>query len=468
MRGFALYAWRHSRRRLRMRFRFARDRRVPASVGRAAAFGLDHDHRLSAYRRGNDPLACSRRPRPARRGRLDAAALDAALKSLYATGLFADVKITRQGDGILIAVIENPTVDRLAFEGNKKIKDEDLRKAVQSKLGGPLSRAIAHNDVDQIVELYRRRGCFDVKVDPQTIKHRGRRQRTKLSRHRRYHQSLGDLRRLCRRPDRPLRPRPARFDAGGNASAIDDAVVRLIRVPARFSLANNSPPSVRVQSNNEFAGLGDAAKFARTNEDVRYHHKIFGDVVGVAHAQSGYATPWGGKQLPLLNGFFGGPQLVRGFAPNGFGPRDVTSGNGAGQCRRQYLLDNVRRIASAGAVRLGGCATEGRFVLRRRKPVGDQHVERVPVGVAVALAADRQLTRAPRLGRRQPDLGFAVRRTPGRLCLPGRQAKLRRHPTAELHRRRVLIWRTSIRERRGRQRPLLKRHRAMPGPDVPN
>ena len=109
---------------------------------------------------------------PAGRGRLDAAALDAALKSLYATGLFADVKITRQGDGILIAVIENPTVDRLAFEGNKKIKDEDLRKAVQSKLGGPLSRAIAHNDVDQIVELYRQRGYFDVKVDPQTIKHK--------------------------------------------------------------------------------------------------------------------------------------------------------------------------------------------------------------------------------------------------------------------------------------------------------
>jgi len=55
---------------------------------------------------------------PAGRGRLHATALDAALKSLYATGLFADVKITRLGDGILIAVIENPTVDRLAFEGN--------------------------------------------------------------------------------------------------------------------------------------------------------------------------------------------------------------------------------------------------------------------------------------------------------------------------------------------------------------
>ena len=86
------------------------------------------------------------------RDRLDAAALDAALKSLYATGLFADVKITRQADGILVSVVENPTIDRVAFEGNKKIKDDDLKKAVQSKASGPLSRAIVHNDVDQIVE----------------------------------------------------------------------------------------------------------------------------------------------------------------------------------------------------------------------------------------------------------------------------------------------------------------------------
>ncbi len=88
----------------------------------------------------------------------------------------------------------------------------------------------------------------------------------------------------------------------------------------------NPTDGVRVQTNNEFAGLGGAAKFARTTEDARYYHQIFGDVVGMVRAQGGYATPWGGAQLPLLNGFFGGPQLVRGFAPNGFGPRDVTPG----------------------------------------------------------------------------------------------------------------------------------------------
>jgi outer membrane protein insertion porin family len=46
----------------------------------------------------------------------------------------------------------------------------------------------------------------------------------------------------------------------------------------------------------------------------------------MVRAQGGYVTPYGGTQLPLLDNYFGGPQLVRGFAPNGFGPRDITPG----------------------------------------------------------------------------------------------------------------------------------------------
>ena len=49
-------------------------------------------------------------------------------------------------------------------------------------------------------------------------------------------------------------------------------------------------------------------------------------MIGLVRTQGGYITPWGGQPLPLINGFFGGPQLVRGFAPNGFGPRDITPG----------------------------------------------------------------------------------------------------------------------------------------------
>jgi outer membrane protein insertion porin family len=88
----------------------------------------------------------------------------------------------------------------------------------------------------------------------------------------------------------------------------------------------NPTTGIRAQFNNEVAGLGGAAKFARNTEDVRYYHPIAGDVVGMVRAQGGYVTPWGGQQLPLLDNFFGGPQLVRGFAPNGFGPRDLTPG----------------------------------------------------------------------------------------------------------------------------------------------
>ena len=90
--------------------------------------------------------------------------------------------------------------------------------------------------------------------------------------------------------------------------------------------ARHPTDGIRVQTNNDFAGLGGATKFARTTEDIRYYHPIAGDVVGMVRTQGGYITPWGGQPLPLIDGFFGGPQLVRGFAPNGFGPRDITPG----------------------------------------------------------------------------------------------------------------------------------------------
>ena len=94
------------------------------------------------------------------------------------------------------------------------------------------------------------------------------------------------------------------------------------------TLDNPKDPTsgVWARTNNEFAGLGGAAKFARTTDDVRVYQPITGDLVGVVRAQGGYVAPWGGQQLPLLSGFFGGPQLIRGFAPNGFGPRDITPG----------------------------------------------------------------------------------------------------------------------------------------------
>jgi outer membrane protein insertion porin family len=80
------------------------------------------------------------------------------------------------------------------------------------------------------------------------------------------------------------------------------------------------------QLRQDLAGLGGDVKFLRTTEDVRYYHALSDDVVSLTRAQGGYITGWGGQQAPLMNSFFGGPTMVRGFAPNGFGPRDLTPG----------------------------------------------------------------------------------------------------------------------------------------------
>ena len=607
-------------------------------------------------------------------GHFDAAALDAALKRLYATGLFQDVKIAHEGDRVLVMVVENPTIGVLAFEGNKKIKDDDLKRELQSKTGGPLSRAIVQSDVVHILDLYRQRGYFDVHVDPKTINAKNARvnlvfeikegeklavrqvlftgnnafSTTKLKAVvktgvtnvlsfllnndtydadrvdndrdllRRFYRDHGyaDVRvsssaaydagtkgvavtfkldegapyrfgkieidssvnsvdrtslgaalhtqtgdtfdadavdksvedmtialaksgepfatvapRSERHSDRRLvdlvytielgkRLYVERIDIHGNTKTRDDVIrrefdfgegdaynralvdrgerhlnalgyfksVKITTAPgsapdrvalevaveekqtgnffisggystsdgwlasisisdnnflgtgdiakasvtygqyargfdlaftdpwvfgqhvsagadlfghqtfantnqafntslygARFSVgtpltenlgvsynysiynqglslnpafgtaslpiqlaaqagsywvssigntvtystldnAKNPTSGFRAQTTNEFAGLGGAAQFVKTTEDARYYHPIAGDVVGMVRVQGGYVTPWGGQQLPLLDGFFGGPQLVRGFAPNGFGPRDITPG----------------------------------------------------------------------------------------------------------------------------------------------
>ena len=107
----------------------------------------------------------------AKDGQFSPAALDAALKSLYATGLFSDVKISRDDSHIVVKVAENPTISRLAFEGNKKVKDDDLKKLeLQSKTGGPLWRAYVQGDVERMAELYRQHGYFQARITPKTIK----------------------------------------------------------------------------------------------------------------------------------------------------------------------------------------------------------------------------------------------------------------------------------------------------------
>ncbi|HWN52259.1 MAG TPA: outer membrane protein assembly factor BamA, partial [Xanthobacteraceae bacterium] len=101
--------------------------------------------------------------------RLDSAKIDSALKELYATGLFQDVRITPGNGRILVTVVENPVINRIAFEGNKKVKDEQLSAEIQSKARGTFSRALVQNDVQRIIEVYQHGGRYDVRVEPKVI-----------------------------------------------------------------------------------------------------------------------------------------------------------------------------------------------------------------------------------------------------------------------------------------------------------
>ena len=107
--------------------------------------------------------------RPGPGGRLDAFQIDEGVKALYATGLFQDIRPTIQGGRLIITVVENPVINRIAFEGNKKVKDEQLKAEIQSKERGTLSRPVVQADVARLVEVYRRSGRFDIRIEPKII-----------------------------------------------------------------------------------------------------------------------------------------------------------------------------------------------------------------------------------------------------------------------------------------------------------
>jgi outer membrane protein insertion porin family len=108
--------------------------------------------------------------KPGPNGTLDAGRIDDGLKTLIETGLFQDVRISRgPGGRLVVTVVENPVINRVAFEGNKKIKDEQLSAEVQSKPRGTLSRPMVQSDAQRIAELYRHQGRYDVRVNPEII-----------------------------------------------------------------------------------------------------------------------------------------------------------------------------------------------------------------------------------------------------------------------------------------------------------
>ncbi len=96
--------------------------------------------------------------------------VNASLKALYATGLFSDVSIGREGSALVVKVQENPTVNEVAFEGNHKLTDENLRGVVQLRPRSVFTPAAAEADRQRILAAYGGKARFAATVTPEIIK----------------------------------------------------------------------------------------------------------------------------------------------------------------------------------------------------------------------------------------------------------------------------------------------------------
>jgi outer membrane protein insertion porin family len=99
----------------------------------------------------------------------DAGRVDRSLKALFATGLFADVTMHMEGDVLVVHVVENPIINRIAFEGNSRLSDDALNQEIQSRPRVVYTRAKVERDANRILELYRRSGRFGATVQPKVI-----------------------------------------------------------------------------------------------------------------------------------------------------------------------------------------------------------------------------------------------------------------------------------------------------------
>ncbi len=81
-----------------------------------------------------------------------------------------------------------------------------------------------------------------------------------------------------------------------------------------------------VDLRQDFAGVGGDVSYIKSTGDVKYYQPLVADLVGLIHLQGGIMNQLGNDQLRMLDHFQMGPQLVRGFAPQGIGPRDITPG----------------------------------------------------------------------------------------------------------------------------------------------
>ena len=95
--------------------------------------------------------------------------IDLSVKTLYATGLFADVEIDPRDGNVLIQVVENPIINRVILEGNKSLKSDKITDEIEAEPRAIFTRSKIQEDVQRIIELYRQSGRFAANVVPKVV-----------------------------------------------------------------------------------------------------------------------------------------------------------------------------------------------------------------------------------------------------------------------------------------------------------
>ncbi len=100
----------------------------------------------------------------------DPVRLNKSLKNIFSTGLFADVTLRREGDVLVVSVVENPIINRIEFEGNDRLNDDELAAEVVLRSRVVFTRTRLQPDVQRILEIYRRSGRYAVTIEPKIIR----------------------------------------------------------------------------------------------------------------------------------------------------------------------------------------------------------------------------------------------------------------------------------------------------------
>ncbi|MFZ9086439.1 MAG: outer membrane protein assembly factor BamA, partial [Steroidobacteraceae bacterium] len=104
--------------------------------------------------------------------RLDARRQQEAIKALFSTGFFRDIELRRDGNTLVVVVLERPSIESFELKGNKDIKTEDLERSLRNvglAQGKTFDRSVLEEVTSYLTDQYFARGKYAVRVDTQVV-----------------------------------------------------------------------------------------------------------------------------------------------------------------------------------------------------------------------------------------------------------------------------------------------------------